>query len=132
LQVAAGERPQLHIYGTDYPTPDGSCVRDYIHVVDLADAHRRALAWAHGNDGTHLICNLGSGEGSSVRQVASAVRRITGMPTPTVEAARRPGDPAVLIASNERAKIELGWQPSRTLEDMVADAWAFAQQAGQP
>jgi UDP-glucose 4-epimerase len=129
LQVAAGERADLKVYGTDYPTQDGSCVRDYIHVVDLADAHLRSLAWARRNPGRHLICNLGSGEGSSVRQVADAVRRITGRPTPTIDAAPRPGDPAVLIASNHRAKVELDWQPSQTLEQMVTDAWTFAQSA---
>jgi UDP-glucose 4-epimerase len=131
LQVAAGARDELRINGVDYPTPDGSCVRDYIHVVDLADAHLRALDWTQLRDARaqHLICNLGSGAGSSVRAVVEAVRRVTGRPTPTVEAGRRPGDPAVLIASNERARTVLGWRPSLTLEDMVSDAWAFTQRA---
>lgn len=131
LQVAAGERAELHITGVDYPTPDGSCIRDFIHVVDLADAHLRALEWTRTGGGQHLICNLGSGSGSSVREVADAVRRITGRPTPTVDAAKRPGDPAVLIASNERAKLDLGWQPTRSLDEMVTDAWTFAQRTAR-
>jgi UDP-glucose 4-epimerase len=125
LQVATGQQEQLRINGVDYPTPDGSCVRDYIHVLDLADAHLRALARAQA--GEHLICNLGSGSGSSVRAVIEAVRTVTRQPVPAVEAARRPGDPAVLIASNEQARTELGWKPIRDLQAMVADAWTFAQ-----
>jgi UDP-glucose 4-epimerase len=131
LQVAAGQRPQLQVNGVHYPTPDGSCVRDYIHVLDLADAHLRALdratrdAAAHPDQGSHLICNLGSGSGSSVREVIESVRRITGRPTPAVDAPNRPGDPAVLIASNDRAAAELGWRPTRDLDRMVADAWEF-------
>ena len=124
LQVAAGEREQLQIAGTDYPTPDGTCVRDYIHVLDLADAHLRALDHTAASAG-HFICNLGSGEGSSVRAVVEAVRRVTGLQTPAVESGRRAGDPAVLIASNALARSELGWAPSRDLDAMVADAWAF-------
>ena len=124
LQVAAGHRPQLQVHGVHYPTPDGSCIRDYIHVLDLADAHLRALHRAASGSG-HLICNLGSGSGSSVREVIEAVRRVTGRPTPAVDAPNRPGDPAVLVASNTRARIELGWQPSRDLDQMVSDAWEF-------
>lgn len=149
LQVAAGQRPQLQVNGVDYPTPDGSCVRDYIHVLDLADAHLRALLRAaelraagagdasQGSQGSHLICNLGSGSGSSVREVLAAVRRITGRPTPAVDAPNRPGDPAVLIASNAKAAAELGWRPTRDLDRMVSDAWEFfcqrePQVAGAP
>ena len=133
LQVAAGLRPQLQVNGVHYPTPDGSCVRDYIHVLDLADAHLRALERASrdrsgGAEGSHLICNLGSGSGSSVREVVESVRRITGRPTPAVDAPNRPGDPAVLIASNAKAAAELGWRPTRDLDRMVADAWEFFQQ----
>jgi UDP-glucose 4-epimerase len=131
LQVAAGQRDRLQINGTGYPTPDGSCVRDYIHVVDLAEAHLRALDWTGTHQG-HLICNLGSGDGSSVRQVLQAVRTVTGRPTPSVDAPNRPGDPAVLVASNELARAELGWRPSRGLEQMVADAWAFSQRQAVP
>ncbi len=127
LEVAAGRRSTLQINGTDYPTRDGSCIRDYIHVLDLADAHLRALDWTNTNDG-QLICNLGSGAGSSVREVVQTVRQVSGAPTPTVDAPKRPGDPAVLVASNLRAKAELGWQPVRSLTEMVTDAWAFAQQ----
>jgi len=128
LQVAAGSRARLQVNGTSYPTPDGTCVRDYIHILDLADAHLRALDWT-GSNGGHLVCNLGSGSGASVREVAETVRRVTGRPTPTVDAANRAGDPAVLIASHERAHAVLGWQPSRDLSQMVSDAWAFAQRA---
>jgi UDP-glucose 4-epimerase len=124
LQVAAGDREQLLVNGTSYPTPDGSCVRDYIHALDLADAHLRALDWTNSNAG-HLICNLGLGTGASVREVIDSVRRITGRPTPSVDAGNRPGDPAVLVASNALAQAELGWRPTRSLDDMVRDAWAF-------
>lgn len=128
LEVAAGSRPELKLNGTDWPTPDGTAIRDYIHVLDLAEAHIRALDWTSSNAG-RLICNLGSGTGSSVREVVEAVRRVTGRPTPTVDAPVRPGDPAVLIASNERARSVLGWSPGRDLDQMVADAWAFHQLA---
>jgi UDP-glucose 4-epimerase len=136
LQVAAGLRRELQVNGVHYPTPDGSCVRDYIHVLDLADAHLRALERASGDggstagsdsSGSHLICNLGSGSGSSVREVIESVRRITGRPTPAVDAPNRAGDPAVLIASNDKAAAELGWRPTRDLDRMVADAWQFFQ-----
>jgi UDP-glucose 4-epimerase len=124
LQVAAGTRPALDVYGTDYPTPDGTCIRDYVHVVDLGDAHLRAMAAA--TAGQHRVVNLGGGSGYSVREVVEAVRRVTGQAVPTREAARRPGDPAVLVASNARAASELGWHPERDLDQMVADAWNFA------
>jgi UDP-glucose 4-epimerase len=146
LEVAAGLRPQLQVNGVHYPTPDGSCIRDYIHVLDLADAHLRALDRATGDPagdeadagrGSHLICNLGSGSGSSVREVVESVRRITGRPTPAVDAPNRAGDPAVLIASNDKAAAVLGWRPTRDLDRMVSDAWEFFQQvhpevAGSP
>jgi UDP-glucose 4-epimerase len=128
LQVAAGKRPALQIHGTSYPTPDGTCIRDYIHILDLAEAHLRALDRT-GSEPGHLVCNLGSGTGASVREVVEAVRRVTGHPTPTVDAANRPGDPAVLIASHERAHRLLGWRPTRDLSQMVADAWEFARRA---
>ncbi len=127
LQVAAGLRPQLQVNGVHYPTPDGSCVRDYIHVLDLADAHLRAIEWTREHSEGHLICNLGSGGGSSVREVIDSVRRLTGKPTPAVDAPNRPGDPAVLIASNAKAAAELGWRPTRGLDEMVTDAWTFLQ-----
>ena len=127
LQVAAGARDALDIYGTDYPTPDGTCVRDYLHVVDLGDAHLQAMAAAV--PGQHSIINLGSGSGYSVREVVEAVRRVTGHDVPVREVERRPGDPAVLIASNARAAADLGWTPTRDLDQMVADAWTFVQRA---
>jgi UDP-glucose 4-epimerase len=126
LQVASGTRESVRINGEDYPTPDGTCVRDYIHVDDLADAH--LLALQHAEAGRHAIYNLGSGTGFSVRQVIEACREVTGHPIPAVAAPRRPGDPAVLIASSERAQAELGWRPHRTdLTRIVRDAWEFAQ-----
>jgi len=126
LQVAAGRRSGLRIHGTSYPTPDGTCIRDYLHILDLADAHLRALDWTGAAAG-HLVANLGSGSGASVREVIETVRRITGHPTPAVEGPNRAGDPAVLIASQDRAHQLLGWQPTRDLNRMVADAWQFTQ-----
>jgi UDP-glucose 4-epimerase len=126
LQVALGTRESISVFGEDYPTPDGTCVRDYIHVADLAEAHLRALDAAAG--GEHLICNLGNGAGFSVREVIETVRKVTGRPVPEVVAGRRGGDPATLVASAERAHSRLGWTPSRAdLSGIVADAWAFAR-----
>jgi UDP-glucose 4-epimerase len=130
LQVALGERESVQIYGDDYATPDGTCVRDYIHVTDLADAH--LLALQHATPGQHRIYNLGSGTGFSVREVIDACRTTTGHAIPAVLADRRPGDPATLIASSELAKAELGWQPSRTdLATIVHDAWTFTAARAQ-
>ncbi|PYC82714.1 UDP-glucose 4-epimerase GalE [Streptomyces tateyamensis] len=124
FQAALGQRPHISVFGEDYPTPDGTCIRDYIHVADLADAHLLALAAA--KPGEHLICNLGNGSGFSVREVIESVKRVTGRQIPVVTAGRRPGDPAVLVASAERARRELGWEPKRPeLDAIVADAWAF-------
>jgi len=126
LQVATGRRASVQIYGDDWPTPDGTCVRDYIHVDDLAEAH--LLALEHAVPKQHRIYNLGSGTGFSVRQVIDACRAVTGHPLPTQTAPRRLGDPAVLVASSERAHHELGWRPSRTeLDRIVTDAWEFTQ-----
>ena len=125
LRAAAGEGPALSLFGTDYPTPDGTCVRDYIHVVDLADAH--LLALRAGVTGEHQIVNLGSGSGSSVREVLRTVGDVTGREVPVTEVARRVGDPAVLVASNEYAQSLLGWRPTRELTAMVSDAWRFEQ-----
>ncbi|MFB7516361.1 UDP-glucose 4-epimerase GalE [Streptomyces sp. NPDC056144] len=132
LQVAQGRREAISVYGEDYPTPDGTCVRDYIHVADLAEAHLLALDAMTGESvppGEHLICNLGNGNGFSVREVIETVRKVTGHPIPEIAAERRPGDPAVLVASADAARERLGWTPSRPdLADVVADAWTFAQQ----
>ncbi|NSC22175.1 UDP-glucose 4-epimerase GalE [Streptomyces albus subsp. chlorinus] len=126
LQVAQGRRESISVYGDDYPTPDGTCVRDYIHVADLAQAHLLALEKA--TEGQHLICNLGNGNGFSVREVVETVRKVTGHPVPETVAPRRGGDPAVLVASAQRARTELGWRPERSgLEQIVEDAWRFAQ-----
>ncbi|MFJ9028932.1 UDP-glucose 4-epimerase GalE [Streptomyces sp. NPDC102274] len=126
LQVALGKREAISVFGEDYPTPDGTCVRDYIHVADLAEAHLRALDAA--TAGEHLICNLGNGAGFSVREVIETVRAVTGHPVPEVVAPRRGGDPAVLVASAEAARDRLGWTPSRAdLAGIVTDAWAFAR-----
>lgn len=126
LQVALGRREAISVYGDDYPTPDGTCVRDYIHVADLAEAH--LLAMDAVTPGEHLICNLGNGNGFSVREVVQTVRAVTGHPVPEVVADRRPGDPAVLVASSAAAHERLGWKPSRPdLAGIVADAWAFAK-----
>jgi len=124
LEVAAGRREHVLVYGTDYPTPDGTAIRDYIHVEDLARAHLLALDAIE--PGRHTVYNLGNGQGSSVRQVVEAARRVTGHPIPAVDAPRRPGDPAVLVASSERIGAELGWRPAKpALEDMIGDAWAW-------
>ncbi|MBW5486650.1 UDP-glucose 4-epimerase GalE [Streptomyces bambusae] len=126
LQVALGQREAISVFGEDYPTPDGTCVRDYIHVADLAEAHLAALDAAVA--GEHLICNLGNGNGFSVREVVETVRKVTGHEIPEVVAERRAGDPAVLVASARRAHERLGWTPRRAdLAGIVADAWEFAQ-----
>jgi UDP-glucose 4-epimerase len=130
LQVALGQRDAVQIYGEDYPTPDGSCVRDYIHVTDLADAH--LLALEHAVPGSHRIYNLGSGTGFSVKQVIDTCRATTGHAIPATLAERRPGDPAVLVASSDLARDELGWHPSRTdLATIVNDAWTFTSARAQ-
>jgi UDP-glucose 4-epimerase len=126
LDVARGRRASIRINGDDYATPDGTCVRDYIHVSDLADAHLLALEKLE-RDG-RLIYNLGNGHGFSVREVIESVRRVTGHPIPAEVHQRRPGDPAVLVASSEKAIRELGWKPRYTqLDDIVGTAWAWHQ-----
>ncbi len=129
LQVALGVRDHISVFGTDWPTKDGTAVRDYIHVKDLADAH--VLALTKSEPGRHGIYNLGSGEGFTVREVISACERVTGMPIAAVDAPRRAGDPAVLIASSSRAISELGWNPQHTdLDEIVSDAWEFTRSLG--
>ena len=127
IAAANAARADRHaqLFGDDYPTPDGTCVRDYIHVADLAHAHLLALdACAPGQ---HRIYNLGVGNGFSNREVLDMCREVTGQDIPAVIGPRRPGDPAVLVASADRIKADLGWQPDRQLRSMVADAWAFTQ-----
>ncbi|MFF3223326.1 UDP-glucose 4-epimerase GalE [Nocardia suismassiliense] len=129
LQVALGHRKAISVFGTDWPTPDGTAVRDYIHIRDLAEAHLLALATSE--PGTHRIYNLGSGTGFSVREVISACERVTGLPIAAQDAPRRPGDPATLIASSERAIADLGWHPKHNdLDEIVSDAWDFLQSLG--
>ena len=130
LQVAQGTRDKILMFGDDWPTADGTCVRDYIHIRDLADAH--LLALESNTPGKHRIFNLGSGDGYSVKEVIDACRRVTGHPIPAEVAPRRAGDPATLIASSQRAKDELGWAPTRTdLDQIVRDAWEYTHSAGE-
>jgi UDP-glucose 4-epimerase len=131
--VARGEGGELNLFGDDYPTPDGTCVRDYIHVADLARAHLLALQACQ--PGQHRVYNLGSEAGFSNREVLAECQRVTGVDIPVRVAPRRAGDPAVLVASSERIRTELGWRPDRDLHAMVSDAWTFTQTlaaAGQP
>ena len=123
LRALADGAAPLTLFGTDYPTPDGTCVRDYIHVVDLAEAHLQALTVAE--SGVHHVVNLGSGTGYSVREVLRAVADVVGREVPVVESGRRAGDPPTLVASNARAASLLGWRPERDLRLMVADAERF-------
>src|SRR6266496_4302172 len=123
LKVALGQKPNVEIYGTDYETPDGTCIRDYIHIVDLARAH--ILALGSSSSGFY---NLGTGGGSSVQEIIEACRKITGRKIGTVEKPRRPGDPPRLIASSEKIKKELGWQPQfQSLDAIIKSAWAWHQ-----
>ena len=126
LRAALGHNPYVEIFGTDYPTPDGTAVRDYIHIDDLSAAHLLAL---EGNrTGEHQIFNLGNGSGFSVREVILTAGKVTGASIPTRESARRPGDPPMLVAASDRIRSELGWDPRKPeLDQIVADAWAFAR-----
>jgi UDP-glucose 4-epimerase len=126
LDVALGRRASIQIFGEDYPTPDGTCIRDYIHVSDLADAHLLALQALETRD--RLIFNLGNGQGFSVREVIESARRVTGHPIPAEVHPRRAGDPAVLVASSEKAIRELGWKPKYTqLDEIIRTAWVWHQ-----
>jgi UDP-glucose 4-epimerase len=130
LQVAQNVRPTISIFGTDYPTSDGSCVRDYIHVLDLARAHVLALEALADRD--TLIYNLGNGRGYSVREVIEVARAVTGHAIPAIEAPRRPGDSAVLVASSEKIRRELRWEPRfPELADIVGSAWRWQQRRAQ-
>jgi UDP-glucose 4-epimerase len=125
LQAAAGAREHIKVFGTDYPTRDGTAVRDYIHIEDLGEAHLLALERLE--PGTHRIFNLGTGDGYTVREVIEAARRVTGREIAVREEGRRAGDPPELVAANARAREELGWTPERGLDEMIADAWAWQQ-----
>lgn len=122
LQVARGERERILVFGDDYPTPDGTCVRDYVHVADLADAHVAALEAL--GERERIICNLGTGTGHSVAELLEVTRRVTGHPIPAEVVDRRPGDPAVLVAAADRAAELLGWRAVRGLTEIVTDAWS--------
>ena len=125
LQVPNGKRESVSIYGTDYDTPDGTCIRDYIHVTDLAEAHILAVEYLM-KGGESNVFNLGNGVGYSVREVIETARKVTGHPIPAVEIPRRAGDPARLVASGEKAKTVLGWAPKITsLEDIIRSAWVW-------
>ncbi len=124
LQVASGQREAISIYGTDYPTQDGTCIRDYIHIEDLATAHLLALYGLAEHE--ELMCTLGSGSGCSVRQIIDIARKVTEENIPAIEAPRRPGDPAVLVASSEKIKRVLGWNPQHSdVEAIVRSAWEW-------
>ena len=126
LQAALGKRPHVGIFGEDYPTADGTCVRDYIHVRDLAQAHLLALEYLD-RGGESGSFNLGSGDGFSVKEIIDTARKVTGKPIPAVVEPRRAGDPSVLIASNQKAREVLGWVPQRGLTEIIADAWTWHQ-----
>ena len=125
MQAVTGDGPPLTLFGDDYPTPDGTCIRDYIHVTDLADAHVRALIWLESTSGAHAF-NLGTGQGASVRQMLDAVERIAGKAVPHTIGPRRVGDPAELVSDPAKAMRELGWTPELSdLDTIVATAWAW-------
>lgn len=124
MKTALGQRDHIGIFGEDYPTPDGTCVRDYIHVKDLAEAHLLALEYLE-RGGSSDVFNLGNGTGYSVREIIDTARRVTSKEIKAVAEPRRGGDPSVLIASNKKAAEVLGWKPNRSLEQIVADAWAW-------
>jgi len=127
LEVAEGRREAVSIFGTDYPTPDGTCLRDYVHVMDVVEAHLLGLRRLE-RGGESRVFNLGTGHGYSVREVIEQCRRVTGRPVPVVESGRRPGDCAALVSGSARARRELGWEPTRSdLGRMIADAWAWQQ-----
>ncbi|WP_054955531.1 UDP-glucose 4-epimerase GalE [Paenibacillus dakarensis] len=125
LQTALKQRKHISVFGEDYPTADGTCIRDYIHVSDLADAHMRAVDYLRRGEESNVF-NLGNGQGFSVKEVIETSKQVTGVDIPVVMEARRAGDPAVLVASSDKARSVLGWNPSRTnLEDIIASAWRW-------
>lgn len=127
LDAVDGKRDALTIHGTDYPTSDGTCIRDYVHVMDLVDAHVKGLAWLQADKGDRVFC-LGTGDGFSVREVVDATRHVTNRPVPMNEGPRRGGDAVKLVCGSQRAKEELAWDPSRsTMQQMIRDAWRWHQ-----
>ena len=124
LRVPMGLRESISIYGDDYPTPDGTCIRDYLYIMDLADAHLKAVDYL-ARGGESVICNLGNGQGFSVKEMIETARKVTGHPLPVVVTPRRPGDPARLVASSERARKVLGWKPKTGIEKIIATAWEW-------
>jgi UDP-glucose 4-epimerase len=130
LDAVAGLRPALTLHGTDYPTPDGTAIRDYVHVADLAEAHVSGLHWLRREQASRVFC-LGSGRGFSVRDVVEAAGAVTNRPVPVTEGPRRAGDPVRLVCGSARAREELGWEPRRsTLREMIGDAWAWSRSPG--
>jgi UDP-glucose 4-epimerase len=125
LRAAAGVADHVKVFGTDYPTRDGTAVRDYIHVEDLGRAHILALEAVE--PGRHAVYNLGTGHGQTVKEVIESARRVTGRAIPAHEEPRRPGDPPELVAASDRIRRELGWEPEKDLDEMIADAWAWQQ-----
>ncbi|MFC3170006.1 MULTISPECIES: UDP-glucose 4-epimerase GalE [Paracoccus] len=127
LDAVDGKRAALTVHGNDYPTPDGTCIRDYVHVMDLVDAHVQGLEWLRAGRGSRIFC-LGTGTGFSVREVVDATGHVTNRPVPMVDGPRRGGDAVKLVCGSTRAKAELGWQPYRsTMRQMIADAWRWHQ-----
>jgi UDP-glucose 4-epimerase len=124
MKAILGRRPPLQVFGTDYPTPDGTAIRDYVHVIDLADAHVKALDYLEWGEPSTVI-NLGTGVGSSVREVLSASAAAAGQPVPAADAPRRAGDPVAVYANNDRARTLLGWAPTHGLDEIVKSAWAW-------
>ncbi|MBL4915878.1 UDP-glucose 4-epimerase GalE [Szabonella alba] len=130
LQAIEGLRPALTLHGTDYPTPDGTCIRDYVHVMDLVDAHVLGLRWLEAGKDSRVFC-LGTGKGFSVREVIDASRAVTNREVPMIEGARREGDAVRLVCGSRRAMAELGWQPGRsTMAQMISDAWTWHRKGG--
>lgn len=125
LQVALGQREKVYIFGDDYDTPDGTCVRDYIHVSDLADAHIRAIEYLIENNGQSANFNLGNGLGYSVKEVIETCRKVTGHSIPAQVSARRAGDPPILVASSKKAETVLAWKPQYSLQDIISSAWQW-------
>ena len=130
LDAIVGRRPALTVFGTDYPTPDGTCIRDYVHVGDLADAHVLGVNWLLAGKGSRVFC-LGTGTGFSVREVIEHSRRVTNRDVPVIHGERRAGDAVALVSGSQRAQAELGWAPKRSnMHDMIADAWRWHQTGG--